>query len=41
MQFEFQKRVEVCEEKLKKSGIIDTKWMYTKDGYIVSKYDWQ
>ena len=39
--FEYQKRVQVCEEKLKKAGVRDTKWMYTEDGYIVSPYDWK
>jgi hypothetical protein len=39
--FEYQKRVQVCEEKLKKAGVKDTKWMYTEDGYIVSPYDWK
>jgi hypothetical protein len=39
--FEYQKRVQVCEEKLKKAGVKDTKWMYTRDCYIVSPYDWK
>lgn len=39
--FEYEKRVQVCEEKLKKAGVKDTKWMYTEDGYIVSPYDWK
>lgn len=40
LMFEYQKRIQACENKLRKAGVKDTKWMYTSDGYIISPYDW-